>query len=309
MCLLLKKWILFIHGSMTIYIILGIIVILLIVLSLYGWIWHEDFENPSALSPELQAKYDKFKTFYDSFMVNWTKAVATSLTSSLPAPEAAPEDPTQSATSTPTSPTNQELNAHVKELSAEIKKTLPNITGPLPATLTKVDLSALAKATIDPKRFQNALDWMNENMDASHKALDQALTQMDGFEDMCQQIIQCNEEQQRKEAEKQQLTEEQIGKLFDSITTNQALQTSVKRNKELVAKSKEIQDQAQSGALLNKFQASTEDDQPKMSAPAGSNLWKKMKEDDPEKAQHIQRSMKAIVGVKEWADTINSNLR
>lgn len=293
----------------AIYVIVISIVVLLTLFSLYGWIWHEDFQDHSELSPELQEKYNKFKTFYDSFMVNWTKAVATSLTSRLPAPDAAPEDPSESSTQSVKSPTNQELNVHVSELSKELKKTLPRITGPLPDTLTKADLSALAKATIDPKRFQNALDWMNENMDASHKALDQALTPTDGFEDMCQQIIQCNEEQQRKEAEQQQLTEEQIGHLFESITTNKALKASSKRNVELTAKSKEIQDQAQSGALLNRFQASTEDDQPKMSAPAGSNLWKKMKEDDPEKAQNIKQSMKAVVGVKEWADTINSNLR
>lgn len=292
----------------AIYIIVICIALFLILFSLYGWIWHEDFED-MPISPELQTKYDKFKEFYDKFMINWTKAVATSLTTRQPAPDAAPEDPSEATKQTPTSPTNQELNAHVSELSNELKQQLPLITGPLPAKITKADLSALAKAKVDPKRFHVALKWMNDNMDASHKALDQALKgTTDGFEDMCQQIIQCNEEQKRKEEAQQQLTEEQIGKLFDSIIENKEIVIASKRNEELTAKSKMIQDQAQSGALLNKFQA-PEEDEPKMKAPAGSNLWLKMKKEDPKKAKEIQQSMKAQVGAKEWADSINANLR
>lgn len=292
---------------MTIYIILACIVIVLIILSLYGWIWHEDFEDVATISPELQEKYDKFKAFYDDFMINWTKAVATSLTTRLPPPEPA-TDPSIDETATAKSPSNDELNQHVTELTQELKVPLPFVTGPLPPTLSKKEVIGMVKIkSIDPAPFHNALKWMNTNMDASHAALDNALSggTVDGFEDICQQITQCTEQQEQDQLVK----EEQLGKMLDAFTENQQIKSSSKRNKELTAKSKEIQAQAQSGALINKLNISSDEPEQKFHAPAGSNLWKKMKEEDPEKAQNIKQSMKSVVGMKEWADNINSNLR
>jgi hypothetical protein len=125
----------------------------------------------------------------------------------------------------------------------------------------------------------------------------------EGFADMCQQIDECNQQQQGRLLQQQK----QLGNQFDQILMNPSLQQAWKQNRILVAASEKIKGQAQSGDLLNQLNLPAEP-KIKYTLPKGSDKWAKMKENDPEKAKEYEKNYGQWTNLKSWSDQINRNL-
>jgi hypothetical protein len=192
----------------------------------------------------LQAKYQKFAAFYNAFLKNWEKAVTTSWSTRI--------EPTKDAKA-PT-PTRAELNQEIKALSQEAGKAFPPITDALPVTMESV-AEIDGKVPSSPTPYLNALRWVNAKMEQSKRDMEDALQGKSGFQDfqgfqpesfenpMCGQMAQC-----QQEAEKKQTIN--LSARLDAFN-NGELQRALETNQQLMEDAKKIQNQAQSGQLLN----------------------------------------------------------
>jgi len=279
-----------------IFILLSISVIIFIISRI-----QEPFTD---LDSTFLGNYQKFMTFYNQFMINYTKAITTSWGLAKPAPT--------SSTQSNSNPSMAELNAFIPTLSAKVGP-LPLITDPLPSVQTTDDLAKI-QATLpqDAAPFKNALEWMNKNLSEAHSKLASSLSAIQGFtdvkgiathdyktmeyfDDICQQIQTCQQTQQQSMQQKVQPT-------FDSFFP---LQPLLDRNNQLVAETQQIQDKAQSGALLPKGI-------PRVSPyklPAGSDKLMRMKQENPEQYKEYQQNYGQFVAMKQYSDQINGNLR
>ena len=277
------------HRMRTIYLVLvGLVVLVgLSVYVEYLITYVEFFENRA-----LQQKYKTFIDFYNPFMVNWTKAVTTSWSTKIEQP---PLTDGSAPTSSPT-PTRAELNEEVAFLAQDLGP-LPPITNPFPAKLD-------ASIPKDPKPFITALTWLNTQMQQSHEQLKGALTGAplaSGFEDMCAAIHKCQEEKEKEEADR-------LVTLLDAFNNNAPLQQLMKDNQALTAKSKQIQNDAQSGALMDQVELPAEKED-KITLPPGSDALQKLKESDPNRYAALQSQNKTFFDMKTWSDQINANLK
>jgi hypothetical protein len=255
----------------------------------------ESFANTEEIDPALVTSYENFATFYNAFMPNWEQAIATtkSLNDPLPdqpiakTPQDLPPPP-----STPPMPSQQEMNAFIDTLVKEEKKPFPYVTKPFPKTITKATfdeietrimfaippLKGTNKTPLVPPPFINALTWMNTNIAESHKSLGAALKGgniQEGFllaeafvdatvTNTCQQVTKCTQAQDLQQQQQQQAEQKKkadaLRTVTDSFTigaTGDKIAKLMKENAKLVATSKKIQNQAQSGELLNQFNPPT----------------------------------------------------
>ena len=205
----------------------------------YQTIWFNDVYE-GFVPVELQAKYQKFATFYNAFLASWEKAVTTSWSTRIEPPE----NPKANA---PT-PTRTELNQEIAALSREAGKAFPPITDALPDTMESV-VTVDGKVPSNPMPYLNALRWVNAKMEQSKRDMEDALKGKSGFQDffenpMCGQMAQC-----QQEAEKKQTVS--LGARLDAFNNNGELQRALQTNQQLMEDAKKIQNQAQSGQLLN----------------------------------------------------------
>jgi len=279
----------------SIFIPLCILLCLLIIISFFG---REYFVAP--LDPAFIEKYNQFIEFYNPFMENWTTSITNSLASDTKVKPAS--SPTSNATSTsPPQPTNAEMNTYIQTLSTKEKKPFPPITDPFPTISTAEDLIPIqSQMPKDSKPFKNALDWMNSNLVSSHEKVEGALSaigNIQGFEDICQQITTCQQTQTTA-------TTQDMTSVFSSFDTDE-LRTSLQKNKTLIAKSKDLQNKAQNGSLVPSA--------PKRVSPyrmpGGSDKLQRMKEDDPEQYKKYEKNNKVFFDMKTNFDQINGSLR
>lgn len=276
---------------MKILIILGILCIILYLIR-----QTEGFEDP--INPQLIEKYSTFVAFYNPFLINWEKAIVTSI--GLDTPIKPLTDPSQvgSASASFTAPTRIEMNAYIQNLEKTLKKPFPPLTDALPATLDSALITELSQRPLDPSAYQNALQWMNKSLSDAHKQME-AMKSPEGFNsqrkegfDSCAEYTKCmsdpevlskiaaaqNEQQAKKEREKRKALEDKL----DSINNNTIVQSEAKKNQELVQKSKEIEAQAKSGTLLNQFNLTNNDDSlSHFVKPRGVSKLKDMKKNNP----------------------------
>ena len=277
------------------------IVLLLAVLTFLLIKQVDGFED---VNPVVQEKYKKFIAFYNPFQVNWKKAI-TSLSAS--EVEIKPlTSPDQTSSGSAPSFSLSELNAHIEGIARDLNQPLPYLTEPLPPIL---DMELIKTIQLTPDPYINALKWMNGKLEESHANMASALKgkKPEGFADMCQQIDECNQQQQARLQQQQLTQQQQLGSQFDQITMNPTLQQLWKSNQTLIATSNNIQGQAQSGDLMNKIDLPAEPTI-KYTLPAGSNKWKDMKENDPEKAKEYEKNYGQWSDLKNWSDQINSRL-
>jgi hypothetical protein len=187
---------------------------------------------------ELQAKYQTFAAFYNALLVSWEKAVTKSWSTRMEPPPLSKDTP-----KAPT-PTRAELNKEVAMLSREF----PPITDALPATMGSV-AEIDGKVPSSPTPYLNALRWVNAKMEQSKRDMEDALQGKSGFQDffenpMCGQMVQC-----QQEAEKKQTIN--LSARLDAFNNNGELQRAMETNQQLMEDAKKIQNQAQSGQLLN----------------------------------------------------------
>jgi len=276
----------------------------------------EHFEDVP-INPLFLEEYKKFSGFYNAFMKNWEKAIVTSVQLEKPAP-------TESASSPPP-PSRNELNQYITILSKKKDTIYPQLTDPLPSTITTATLSQYKDIIpADSTPYLDALEWMNQQIGDSQKDLGPALKGegfiVEGFDNnMCQDLSQCfanNPElvaqllKAQKEAEEKQkvsLVEELLIRL-KKINGDTSLQNAFKQNQELIQKSEAIQKQAQSGELLSQLDIPSEPSVP-YQLPPGANALKDLEKNDPAKYKEYSQKYKQLMDMKTLMNQINGGLR
>jgi len=281
----------------------------------------DSFQNPPipTIDPTLVTNYQRFvSTIYNPFLITWQRAIVSSI--SADQPQQPLTDPSQSSSSaTPTIPPQSEMNAYIANLSQKLGKPLPNITDPLPETIDLTTFPVIApKIPTDPTPYTNALLWLNAKMEEAHAKLQSALkgesfTNLEGFDNQtCQDLSQCfNDNPQFAEQieaalqSRQKKTQQQVSDQLKKFMADPSLTKALQTNKQLVAKSKEVENQAQSGELLNQMDLPKEEEI-KYTLPEGSDKLQKM---NYAQQQAVKKASPTMFSLKTLMDQINSNLR
>jgi hypothetical protein len=271
-------------------------------------LYFSSVEQFTDLEPTFLTKYNKFMIFYNNFMKNWTQSIIVSIHADTPVKASS-----QPVTGSPPDPTMNEMNQYIQTLIKKEGKPFPPITDPLPELKTSDDLLAIQFPN-DSQSYKNALDWMNTGLSKAHASVAGALSNLsnlqgfadfnafDAFEDICQQITTCQDAQKAKDAEKAVTIQKQLESVFNTFI---ALEPALQKNQELIAKSKELQNQAQNGTLLPSAPARPSP----YTLPAGSDALEKMKQNDPDKYKLYEKNFGQFLGLKQNIDGINSVLR
>lgn len=304
---------------MKILIIIGILCIIL-----YFIRQTEGFEDP--IEPELIDKYSRFVAFYNPFLINWEKAIVTSI--GLDTVIKPLTDPSQvgSPSASFTTPTRIEINAYIQNLEKTLKKPFPPLTDALPSTLDSALITELSQRPLDPSAYQNALQWMNKSLSAAHTQMDALKKSPEGFNsqrkegfDNCAEYTKCmsdpevlsniaeaqNEQQAKKEKEKRKALEDKL----DNINNNTIVQSEAKKNQELIEKSKEVEAQAKNGTLLNQFNLTNNDDSlSHFIKPLGLSKLEDMKKNNPAQYAANEKNNGKILELGTLLNSISNTL-
>ena len=296
--------------------ILGLIFLLLLVWIFNGYFTYvidsaysadEGFQTQE-LDPTFLKSYQQFISFYNTFMPNWEKAVMTSMSMNAPPPEELTE-PSQSSNNKAPTPSQAQLNAYIKQLSKTSTTKFPPITDALPKEIDRPSFESVKDILpTDIQPYLNALTWMNKNIaeaQANLKAM-----KNEGFDNpaICPAVIQCIDAQ-KAQAEQDFLKKQQLlTAVLEKFNTSTALKQLMKDNEILVKKTKDIQNQAQSGELLNSMAKSNE---PKIvyTLPPGANALADLESSDPATYQEYKTNYAPLFGMKQQFEQINRNLR
>jgi hypothetical protein len=293
-----------------------IIISIFCIFVLYYLYQTEGFENP--VDPLLQKKYSTFVAFYNPFLINWEKAIVTSI--GLDTPVKALTDPSQVGSGSAfTGPTRAEMNTYIQKLEKTLNKPFPLVTDALPSTLDSTLIGELdQRVSMDPSSYQNALQWMNASLSAAFQEMEAMKNSPEGFDvmdkyqliegfDNCAQYSKCmdiyNEQQLKKEKEKRKVFENQL----DNINNNSMIQSEVKKNIALIQKSKEIEAQAKSGDLLNQFNLSN-DSSPRLVKPSGFGKLENMKKNNPKQYAENEKNNGQMLGLGTLFNSISNTL-
>ena len=280
---------------------------------------------------DLDKNYKIFVDIYNTFMINWEKALITLIGLNNVSPDAATNATTDAPTK-PAMPSRNEINLYIKNLTSKLNMILPEVTDPFPKTIdvNKIDPTLLKKIPSDPIPYINALTWINTNLEKTHRDLESAMKGkktegfytegfyteeftigehdiedfgIEGFDtnEMCQQYLSC---QQQNEKQIQQ----SINTALLNFINNKQLLDAFARNKELIAKSEKIKKQAESGDLLKQLQLPDEEII-KYELPDGHDALNDMEKNDPAKYKEYKSKYSQWFGIKQLFDQINSNLR
>jgi|UniRef100_A0A6C0BJ41 hypothetical protein len=295
-----------------------IIISIFCIVALYYLYQTEGFENP--IDPVLQKKYSAFVAFYNPFLINWEKAIVTSIGLDTPVKELT--DPSQVGSGSAfKGPTRAEMNMYIQKLEKTLNKPFPLITDALPSTLDSTMITELPqRVSMNPSSYQNALQWMNASLSAAHQEMEAMKKSPEGFDvmdkyqliegfDNCAQYSKCmdiyNEQQLEKEKEKIQVLENKL----DNINNNSMIQSEAKKNIALIQKSKEIEAQAKSGDLLNQFELSNDDSSPSLVKPSGVDKLANMKKNNPKEYAKNEKNNGQMLGLGTLLNSISNTLR
>jgi hypothetical protein len=313
---------------MTILLVLLGLLFILIILRLF--VTTEGFTDSTGattntISSETTKAYTEFLQFYNTFCANWQKAITSSVAADLP--QQPLTDPSQVQTSTaPSIPTSQ-LNLYITQLEQQLSQSLPQICTDLPTTLDSTSLAkVISLLPTDPQPYINALNWMNQQMSVAHQNLGVALSGnaksgqgKESFQDMCQNVSQCiaNNPQlaqqiaQQIAQQNQQTIQQQEQKLMAIINpflTNQTLQTANELNQQLVQKSQDIQNKAQSGELVNQINVPQGTPVQPIVKPANSDTLSQMANSNPQKYNDLKQNFAPMFSLKQTLESINAAL-
>ena len=281
----------------------------------------EGFENPS-IDPDLLTKYQTFLAFYQPFLINWEKAIGTALGMGIqqqPLSSPSQVDSLLANKSSPPPFSRIQINTYIDQLSKDQKKSFPPVTDAFPTTIDMSTIpSILKQLPTDPSPYQNALDWMNSQMQKSQQNLPGALAgHIEGFDDTCAQLMPCAndpafiakvaEAQQQQQQQNLIIQEKELERRLDAFNMNSDLQQSLVLNQSLAAQGDQLKQQAQNGDLIHQIQPT--DPTISYSLPAGSNKWAEIQKNDPARAAEIKDTMPPwIAQYANWRDGINQNL-
>jgi hypothetical protein len=306
------------------------IVVCFILLCIVVWIHYvtepfTDASSAKSVTPSLdQSLIDNYHvyvtTFYNPFMTNWKKAIISSASSEIT--QQPLTDPSQTSSATPPIPKDTELNSYIMNMSQQMGKPFPPVTETLPDAIDLGSYPSIApKIPMDPAPYINALIWMNQKLEESHAELESALkgesfTNLEGFSNQqCQDLSTCFQEnpeliQQLSAAlalQQQQQQMQLAGKL-KKFASNSELKQKMAMNAQLFAKSQQIQNQAQSGELMNQLQL-PEEPTIKYTLPEGADALDQLKKNDPARYQSAKNTAPSMFSLKTMFDQINRNLR
>lgn len=310
---------------MNILLICLIIIFIVLVIRLFIINIKEGFTN---ISPEIMINYKKFVEFYNPFMENWQKAIITSIVADIP--QEPLSDSNRHISTDTKKPSHEQMNAYITQLSQKIDKSLPLVTDALPTDInTKSLLEIVNRLPADTTIYNNALSWMNTQLEHSHSSLGQALQGVfppsnEGFynmsEDTCQDISQCLSNpdfvkqlaqqlartQEKDEAQQETIANDKL-QLFNKDTILQAAATL---NTQLVKKSEDIQQKAESGELYSQMNIPGITNLPKTyyQIPEGGDRLANLERTDPQKYNDLKTNYDQWFSVKQLFEQINANL-
>jgi len=302
--------------------LIAVMIILRLMTAKHGRI--EMFQDTPTLGidPTVAKEYDAFTKFFNQFQTNWEKAVVSSIASD--APQQPLTSPSQVKSSQkPPEPSDSEKAEYVKLLSAKEGTVFPQILPPLPNTLTPANISqVIQQIPSDTVPYSNALEYMNSHLMKAHANLDKALkggSLTEGFQESCGDIAKCiennpallaqiGEAAAAAEAQNLQAQEAQLLQKLQNFTKNPALSEQIGINQDLVDKSQDIQNQAQSGALVNRINVPGGNTITKYDLPPGADTLKQMKLLNPDRYKELTSNYSMWSSLKEMLEQINSNL-
>jgi hypothetical protein len=307
---------------MTKLVIILTMIIILLLLYLYLIIVKKEEGFQVDLKPTTIKSYNDFLSFYNTFCSNWQKSIKSAVASQIP--QKPLTDPSQVTSSDAPDIPESDMNNYISLLSQQLLKPLPSICKKLPSQLNSNSLVRIIKEVPKSTRpFINAINWMNSQLEQSQANLGPALqgiSPLESFEDMCDNVSACIEnnpelakkvavniaEQQKKEQETQ---EEQLLKAINPFLTEPELRRTYDKNIMLFKQAEEIQTKAESGQLLNQMSIQDNDIDIKYTKPPGANNLNNMKQNDPARYNEVQTNYKQLFSIKKLIDQINSNIK
>lgn len=303
---------------MTVLLVLFCLFIILILINIF--VVKETFQDVP-LDPNVIQGYNNFLLFYNSFCPNWQKAIISSIAADTP--QQPLTSPSQVGSGSAPTPSEEEQNTYIQKISQSLNQSFPPICTTLPQT---VDSSSLLKVIqqipTDAQSYLNALNWMNTQLSKSHSDLGSALQGQrttEGFGDMCSDITQCianNPQLAQQIAEQmveqsQQSIMEQGQELLTKVkpfTSMPELVQAMSENKDLVQKSQDIQNQAQSGELFNQISIPGSESQISYVTPPGGDALSQMKKNDPDKYNDYKQNYNQWFVIKSLMEQINGTI-
>ena len=307
--------------------------VLIILSILFIIIWYciydtEGFED-LPIDPKVEKKYKQFMSFYNSFLVDWEKAIVTSIGLDTPVKELTSPDAISSATFK--APTRNEMNNYINKLEKTLNKPFPLITDPLPNRLTSKMMADMAKNTLlDPTPYQNAVQLMVKYQEDAQNKMEKAKQSPEGFDDMnpfwmmetfenCDQYKKCMTDpevmdalakaQADRQGQEQQKNQNEVEKKLDKINGDKSLQLLTAKNKEYIKKGEEIQDKAKSGKLLNEFNLSNNDTSlDHFIKPKGVNNLMNMKKNNPKQYATYEKNNSQMMSLGALNNSISNTL-
>ena len=305
---------------MTVLVVLFSLLIILIVLFKFTASVKEGFQDIPLDEKTIQA-YNNFLNFYNPFCANWRKAMQAAVASNMP--QEPLTDPSQVTSSSAPTISDDDMNKLIYQMAVASNTPFPPICTPLPAKIDNNNmLEILQKIPKQAQPYINALAWMNATMEQSQGDLGGALQgqSTESFEDMCQDISQCiannpdlakqiaqniSQQQQQEQSKAEQI----LVATTSLFTINPGLQQLLQQNKDLVKKSEDIQNQAQSGDLINQVNLPPEKSTwGKPRAPPGGSKLKDMQNSDPAKYNELKQNYRMWFDLKSLMEQINGNL-
>jgi hypothetical protein len=325
---------------MTILLILLILLFILVILNLFTYTVNEGFKEAEAvavavavasekITPEIQSAYKKFLSFYTAFITSWEKVISSSTIANSPPQEplTSPSQVSQIANYSPPSPSVTDMNAYITQLTQQLNQPLPPLGITFPQTIDTKNISQIiAQMPTDSTPFINALNWMNQQLEKSHANLGSALQgnkpEIEGFDSQdttCQNISSClasnpqliaeiAQELDNKDKESIQQQEQQLTSLIQPFISSETLLSSLQQNQVLLKKSQDIQNQAQSGELVNQINVPGGNTIATYTKPQGSDTLKQMENNDPAQYNNLKNNYSQWFSLKQLLEQINSNL-
>lgn len=307
---------------MTILLILLGLLIILVILKLFVEKNVESFED-IALNPETIQGYNNFLSFYNPFCTNWDKSITSSAASEIPQqPLTDPSQVSDSGSGSAPPISTEQKNKYITDLSQKLNQQFPPICEQLPTKLDSSNLTdVISKVPSDIQPYTNALNWMNTQLQKAQANLGSALQgqpQTEGFED-CQDVTQCllNNPQLLQElaigiSEQNaipivQQQEQLMAKIIPFFSTP-ALSEASGMNTILMEKAQEIQNQAQSGELVNQVNVPGGNTVSTYQKPPGANNMNDMKQNNPDRYNELKTNYSQWFSLKGMLDNINANL-
>jgi hypothetical protein len=300
---------------MTILLVLLCLLFILIVLYLFSTIGVEGFQDTN--STNVSQQYSSFLDFYNGFCSSWQQAISSSVASEIPQqPLTNPSQVSNNSSAPPIS--TEQMNQYINTLSQQLSQPLPSVCTSLPSSITTDTLpQIIAQIPTDIQPYINALNWMNQQMAKSHSNLGLALQgkPIEAFQDSdsdCDAISIClaNNPSLASQITQQswEQLEQQLLTAIQPFLSNSELLQAYELNQQLVQKSQDIQNQAQSGELINQINVPGGNTVSSYTIPDGGNALQQLSQNNPQRYNELKQNYGQWFQIKSLMEQINSTL-